>query len=116
LTSVFCRFEKGKKDLVVLILEYDRYRHVEQKGLRCLRAIDNVRQHSRTFIELDNRYGVRLRSHIGSRPVVDDVGVQDAPAAGGENLDVAASAFRAERTRWKIDLNTRRAALQSKFT
>src|SRR5215475_7734074 len=45
------RAEQGKGDLVVELLEFHLYLHVEFECFRRLRAIDNVGHHPRAFVE-----------------------------------------------------------------
>src|SRR5688572_20502089 len=48
------RLEQRQRDVVVLLLEGRDERHVENQGIRRLRAADDVGHHARAFVELDN--------------------------------------------------------------
>src|SRR5665647_3765001 len=114
--SILRRTKQGKGDLVVELLEGDFQFHVEFERFRRLRAIDDVAHQARAFVELDHGNGIG-RCKAGRRgPVVDDVAVELALAAGLEHADLAAAAARAERARWEIDVGAGIAALQAKFT
>ena len=103
------RTEQRQRDLVVELLERDLERHVELQRLGRLRAVDDVGHHARPLVELD--HGDRVgRREAGHRPVVDDVAVEPALAAGLEHRDLARGAGRAERARREIGLARRRCS------
>src|SRR3984957_19495456 len=93
------RTEQGKGDLVVELLERDLQLHVEFERLRRLRAIDDVAHHPRAFVELHHGDGVGRRKTGRGGPMVDDIAVELALAAGLEHADLAAAAARTEPAR-----------------
>src|SRR5512135_765034 len=89
LTILFlCRREEWKRDVVSLLCERDMQLHVELQRLRRLRAIHDVGHHHRSLVELHDCNGIRLLAHVGTRPMVDDIGPQQRAAAGPDDLDV----------------------------
>src|ERR1700731_580665 len=106
--------EQGKGDAVVELFERDFQLHVEFERLRCLRAIDDVAHHARTFIQFHYCDGVRWRE-TRNRTVMDHVAIKRCLAAGLEYADLARGAGGTERARRKVDIGAGVAALQPQF-
>src|ERR1051325_8639659 len=113
-SSALRRAEQRQGDLVVHLLEGDLDRHVENEGLRRLRALDDVGHQARPLIELDD--GDRVgRRETGHWPVVDHIAIEPPFAARAEHADLARGAMRAEWARREINLPAGIAALQAQF-
>src|SRR5262249_52241753 len=110
----FRRTEEGQGDRVILLREHHFKRHVELQCLRCLRTLDDVGHHARTFGELHHRDGVGWLE-AGHLAVMDDVAVQDGFTGRGEYADLARAAFWAERSWRKINMMAIVTALQTQF-
>src|ERR1041384_8632124 len=102
-SSALRRAKQRQGDLVVHLLEDNFERHVENEGLRRLRALDDIRHQARPLVELDdgNRVGRRGTRY---RPVVDHIAVEPPLAAGAKHADLARGTMRAERARREINL------------
>ena len=101
---------------VAALLERHLQFHVQDEVLGRVRDAGDVGHHPRALGELDDRDRVRaVVLEAAGRPVVDHVGVQRRPAAGGEPLDVGRAALRADRPRVEVRLAAVAAALQQQL-
>src|SRR5690606_7935941 len=111
-----CWTEFWQADFLARLFEGDFEGHVEGERFRCLRAIDDVCHHARTFFQRDDRNGMRLRAEIGARAMIDDIGIQSGLAACLVDFNLARATGRAEGPGREVAFPARRAALQPQFT
>src|SRR5690606_15182640 len=110
-----CRTEFWQADFLACLFEGDFEGHVEGERFRCLRAIDDVCHHARTFFQRDDRNGMRLRAEIGARAMIDDIGIKSGLAACLVDLNLARATGRAKGPGREVAFPARRAALQPQF-
>ena len=109
------RGKDRQADLAALLEGHLQF-HVQDEVLRGVRDAGDVRHHPRSLGELDDGNRVRAVVLEAARgPVVDHVGVQGGPAAGGKPLHVGRTAGRADRPGIEVRLAAVEAALQQEF-
>ena len=95
------RTEEGEGDFLAHFFEFDDDGHVEDERFGCLWAVHDIRHHARAFFQLDD--GDRIgRFEASGRSMVDDIAEEPAASRRVVDLDIATTAFRAERPRRKV--------------